>query len=74
MQAGGVAVAIGGTGKNKLVNYLDAIISKTDFTAPLIIATDADEPGRKAAAEIAAEFDSRRLVIYLSGISAGNSQ
>lgn len=62
MQAGGVAVAIGGTGKNKLIKYLDDILGKTDFTAPLIIATDTDEPGRKAAAEIAADLESRNLV------------
>jgi len=53
MQEGGQAVAISGTGgKSRLIEQL----KKKPTKAALVLALDNDEPGEKAAAEIAAEL------------------
>lgn len=51
MQAGGTAVAIGGTGEKKLKEYLDGI---QGVLPAFVIATDADSGGEKAAEQLQA--------------------
>lgn len=52
-QAGGHAIALGGAqGKNKLISEL----KKKKKQAPLIICFDADEPGKQASLELAADL------------------
>lgn len=63
MQAGGIAVALGGTAIAKQLKiYLD---SKPDFATPLVIALDdgttEQEKGRKAAAEIAEYLEEKNI-------------
>ena len=58
-QAGGAAVSINGAGNaGKLWDRLDTY---RGFCSPVIIATDADEPGRKAADAIAAGLKERNI-------------
>lgn len=66
-QAGGRAVAIGGSGARKLLRQVE----KKAPAGPLILALDNDEAGQKAQAEIVAELEGKGLP-FLQGNPAGD--
>lgn len=67
MQAGGCAVALGGTGSYKLVEAL----KKQKPAATLIISFDNDEPGEAAAAKLAAELKGLNIPFIKAAYSLG---
>lgn len=64
-QAGGAAVAIGGTGSGKLT----ALLKSKPTKAALILCLDNDEPGRKATAALDAELSKLEL-FHVDGTAA----
>lgn len=66
-QAGGRAVAIGGSGKEKLLKQIE----KKAPAGPLIIALDNDPEGRKAQANLAEALEAKGLP-FLQGNPAGD--
>jgi len=60
VQAGGRAVAIGGTGHNKLIKLLQ----RNKINVPLILSLDNDEPGEAAAGKLIPELEKMGVKVY----------
>ena len=67
VQAGGKAIAIGGTGHNKLIDH----IKRYKTESQLILSLDNDEPGEKAAAKLIDNLKEIGITTYRENI-AGN--